>query len=56
MSLPNVVAVGVGADENGEAVIKVHLESAAVSPSVPIPTEIEGVPVITRVTGPVVAY
>ncbi|MEN8206488.1 MAG: hypothetical protein ABFS24_10810 [Pseudomonadota bacterium] len=36
--------------------IKIHLESAAVSPSMPIPTEIEGIPVFTRVTGPVVAY
>lgn len=54
LELPGVVAVGVGIDTNGEAVIVLHLEGAIASPS--IPTELEGVLVHTRVTGPVVAY
>lgn len=56
LQLPGVVAVGVGVDESGQAVIVLHLETAIAAPGAPLPTEIEGVATRVRVTGPVVAY
>lgn len=51
-----VVLVGVGLSDDGEPVIVVHLESAIADADQPLPTELDGVSVIVKVSGPVVAY
>jgi hypothetical protein len=55
--MPDVVGHGVGADENGNAVIEIYVSSKARrTASRPFPTEIEGIPVSVIETGPVRAY
>jgi hypothetical protein len=56
-ALPDVVGHGVGADENGNAVIEIYVSGKArraVGPS--FPTEIEGIPVRVIETGAIRAY
>ncbi len=55
-ALPGVVGTGVSVDDAGNPVIEVYLDRAARDVQRPIPSEIEGIPVRTVVTGPITAY
>lgn len=53
MAIDGVVGTATGADENGNPVVKVYLEKRL--PFGDIPATLEGVPVVTEVTGKIVA-
>src|SRR5438132_1367741 len=53
MAVPGVVAVGTGVDETGRAVIHVYTESKLAPGR--LPTDVEGVAVVERVSGKIVA-
>jgi hypothetical protein len=54
LAIDGVTGVGVGADRLGNEAIVVYLSHP--SQAKPIPDQIEGVPVITEVTGEIDAY
>lgn len=55
-ALPGVVGTGVSVDDAGNPVIEVYLDRAARDVQRPIPSELDGIPVRTVVTGPITAY
>jgi hypothetical protein len=55
-ALPDVVGHGVGADENGDAVIEVYVKTKGRQGAGRHPSDIEGVPVKVIETGPIRAY
>ena len=54
MALPEVVGHGIGFDDAGQPVIELYLQTGRRATS--IPSDVEGVPVRTVVTGPIRAY
>jgi hypothetical protein len=55
-ALPDVVGHGVGADENGDAVIEIYVKTKGRQGAGRHPSDIEGVPVKVIETGPIRAY
>ena len=55
MSLPGVVSVGIGQDQNGEPAIVVGLEAAAPATQRQVPERIGGYPVIVQTVGTIKA-
>ena len=55
MSLPGVVSVGVGQDQNGDPAIVVGLETAAPATVRQVPEKISGYPVIVQTIGTIKA-
>ncbi len=55
-ALPGVVGTGVSVDDAGNPVIEVYLDRAARDVQRPIPSELDGIPVRTVVSGPITAY
>jgi hypothetical protein len=51
IALPDVVSVGIGRDENGEAAIVVGLARDNERTIALVPEKIEGYPVIVKITG-----
>ena len=51
LALPGVVGVGIGENEIGDEAIVVYLEEQAAAAK--LPADIESVPVIWEVTGPI---
>jgi hypothetical protein len=56
LGLANVAGVGVGLSGNDQAVIRVYLTKGPAQGRGDIPSHLEGVPVLTEVSGPFVAY
>ncbi|MHA1527495.1 MAG: hypothetical protein ACTSVG_00640 [Alphaproteobacteria bacterium] len=55
-SLPGVVGTGISVDEDGNPVIEVYLKQLATSVDNPIPSDVDGIPVRTVVTGIIRAF
>jgi hypothetical protein len=55
-ALPDVVGHGVGADDNGDAVIEIYVKTKGRQGAGRHPSDIEGVPVKVIETGPIRAY
>jgi hypothetical protein len=55
-ALPDVVGHGVGADENGDAVIEIYVKTKGKQGAGGHPSDIEGVPVRVIETGPIRAF
>ncbi len=55
LKIPDVVAVGIGKTEDGKAGIIVSVKEISLEVETSIPSQVEGVPVEIRITGPIQA-
>lgn len=55
LSIPGVLAIGIGKTEKGQAGIIVSVNELSLEIQTSLPTEVEGIPVEIKVTGPIQA-
>ena len=55
LNIPGVLAIGIGKTEKGQAGIIVSVNELSLEIQTSLPTEVEGIPVEIKVTGPIQA-
>jgi hypothetical protein len=53
LSLPGVVSVGIGLDKKGRSAIIIGMDSPNPETETKLPAELDGYPVVVRITGPI---